>query len=141
MLVRFVSADLSGIILYVGFQDGEDSGREATGGGVTSLWALLGRWCLSPVRGTPRIRPRHVFSACCSEGSAPAWTSQRCTLRALSPTPCPSVRPPPAIPSLLHAGRVRGALWTDQEKPPVLHWEIPRLANTAGGARCQRGSR
>lgn len=39
MLVRFVSTDYSSLILYVRFRDG---------GEVTSLWALLGRWWVSP---------------------------------------------------------------------------------------------
>lgn len=45
MHVRFVgtSSDYSSLILYVRVEEGGDSGD---GGEVTSLWALLGMWCL-----------------------------------------------------------------------------------------------
>lgn len=48
MLVRFVSTDYSSLILYVRV---EDSGE------VTDLWALLGRWQLSPAPGSPCVCP------------------------------------------------------------------------------------
>ena len=44
MHVRFISTDNSSLILYVRLDDA---------GEVTSLWALLGRWRLSPTRAGP----------------------------------------------------------------------------------------
>lgn len=57
MLVHFVSTDYSSLILYVRFEDG---------GEVTSLWALLGRWRLSPAAGT-------ASSARAERSVPPAW--------------------------------------------------------------------
>lgn len=78
MFVRFVSTDYRSLILHVWFEDA---------GEVTSLLALLGRWWLTLTPDTPRICPRHVFSACCPEGGAPARPVQSCTTMPLCRAP------------------------------------------------------
>lgn len=106
MFVRFVSTDYSSLILYVRFEDG---------GEVTSLWTLLGRWWLTLTLDTPHVCPRHMFSACCSEGVSASLTCSELHHHAPPPSTRRSHTYPPTgahlIPasSLPCAGRVLGA--------------------------------
>lgn len=61
MQVRFVSTNYRSLILYVRVEDGGDGGDGGDAGEVTSLWALLGRWCLPPTLDTS---PPHLSKTC-----------------------------------------------------------------------------
>lgn len=133
MRVRFVSTDYSSLILFVRVEDGGDGGG---GGEVTSLWALLGRWCLPPMLDAPPICPRPVFSACCSGVRASTWAAQHCppscSLAGCPGPPLPRwpIRPPhthtptshpptASHPSMLPAGGPGAGVSVDRwEKPP-----------------------
>lgn len=88
MHVRFVSTDYSNLILYVRLEDASK---------VTSLWALLGRWRLSPTLAGASAQDLSLGPAVLG-ALVPAGTAQSCTPVGASPLGAPQVGHPCTCP-------------------------------------------
>ncbi|EFB22694.1 hypothetical protein PANDA_014066 [Ailuropoda melanoleuca] len=86
MHVRFVSTDYSNLVLYVRLEDA---------GEVTSLWALLGRWRVSPTPAGASAQDLSLGPAV-PGALVPAGTARSCTPVGTPPGP-PQNRNPPVF--------------------------------------------